>query len=64
MLRVRARLVSGHLAEARSADSVGVLGYLHACVLALWPKLTSTGYIFIDACVELNYCALFCSETW
>lgn len=37
---------------------------LETCVRYLWPNLVSEGYIFIDECVGLNYCALFFSETW
>lgn len=37
---------------------------LHDCVLALWPKLTPRGYVFIDEYVLLDYCALFWSERW
>jgi O-methyltransferase len=37
---------------------------LHTCVRYLWSKLVPNGYMFIDECVGLNYCALFFSETW
>ncbi len=37
---------------------------LETCVRHIWPHLVSAGYIFIDECVGLNYCALFFSETW
>lgn len=37
---------------------------LHTCVINLWHRLTPGGFIFIDECVGLNYCALFYSESW
>lgn len=37
---------------------------LHTCVRNLWPRLVSTGYIFIDECVGVGYCALFYSERY
>jgi hypothetical protein len=37
---------------------------LETCVRYIWPHLTSRGYIFIDECVGLDYCALFFSEKW
>lgn len=35
---------------------------LHTCVRHIWPKLVDRGFIFIDECVGLDYCALFYSE--
>ena len=37
---------------------------LETCVRHIWQHLVPNGYIFIDECVGLNYCALFFSETW
>jgi|SRR6185503_7285078 len=37
---------------------------LHVCVRYLWPHLVEKGYIFIDECVGVDYCALFFSETY
>lgn len=37
---------------------------LHTCVRYLWPRLVETGYIFIDECVGVGYCALFYSERY
>lgn len=37
---------------------------LHTCVRYLWPRLVKTGYIFIDECVGVGYCALFYSERY
>lgn len=37
---------------------------LHTCVRYLWPRLVDTGYIFIDECVGVGYCALFFSERY
>jgi O-methyltransferase len=37
---------------------------LETCVRYIWPHLTSRGYIFIDECVGVDYCALFFSEKW
>ena len=37
---------------------------LHTCVRYLWPNLTERGYIFIDECVGVDYCALFFSERY
>ena len=37
---------------------------LHECVKHIWPHLVDDGYIFIDECVDLDYCALFFSERW
>jgi O-methyltransferase len=37
---------------------------LHTCVRYLWPRLVDTGYIFIDECVGVGYCALFFSEKY
>ena len=37
---------------------------LQTCVHHIWNRLGSTGYLFIDECAGLNYCALFFSETW
>jgi hypothetical protein len=37
---------------------------LQMCVRHIWRNLTPRGYLFIDECVGLNYCALFFSETW
>jgi hypothetical protein len=35
---------------------------LHSCVRYIWPNLVDKGFIFIDECVGLDYCALFYSE--
>jgi O-methyltransferase len=35
---------------------------LYTCVRHIWPHLVDQGYIFIDECVGLDYCALFYSE--
>jgi O-methyltransferase len=37
---------------------------LETCVRYIWPQLTPKGYIFIDECVGVDYCALFFSERW
>jgi hypothetical protein len=37
---------------------------LETCVRYIWPNLTEKGYIFIDEYVELDYCAIFWSETY
>jgi O-methyltransferase len=37
---------------------------LETCVRHIWGHLVADGYIFIDECVGLNYCALFFSEKW
>ncbi len=37
---------------------------LHTCVRHIWNNLGDAGYLFIDECTSLNYCALFFSETW
>ena len=37
---------------------------LDTCVRNIWPNLVDTGYIFIDECVGVNYCALFYSEKY
>ena len=37
---------------------------LHTCVQYIWGCLVPGGYLFIDECVGLNYCALFFSESW
>lgn len=37
---------------------------LDTCVRYLWPHLSERGFIFIDECVNVNYSALFWSETW
>ncbi len=37
---------------------------LHTCVRHIWNNLGNAGYLFIDECTSLNYCALFFSETW
>jgi O-methyltransferase len=37
---------------------------LDICVRSIWPNLTEQGYIFIDECVGVDYCALFYSEKW
>jgi O-methyltransferase len=37
---------------------------LHDCVINLWPRLTETGYMFIDEYVFSDYCALFYSERY
>lgn len=37
---------------------------LQSCVRHIWNHLGSAGYLFMDECVGLNYCALFFSETW
>ncbi|TLY91393.1 MAG: hypothetical protein E6K40_14935 [Gammaproteobacteria bacterium] len=37
---------------------------LHTCVRYIWPNLVDQGYIFIDECVGVNYCALFFSERY
>lgn len=37
---------------------------LDVCVKYIWPNLVEGGFIFIDECVNINYSALFWSETW
>ncbi len=37
---------------------------LDTCVRHIWPNLVDAGYIFIDECVGVDYCALFYSEKW
>jgi hypothetical protein len=37
---------------------------LHTCVRYIWPNLAEQGYIFIDECVGVGYCALFFSERY
>jgi hypothetical protein len=37
---------------------------LHTCVRCIWPNLVDRGYIFIDECVGVGYCALFYSERY
>jgi hypothetical protein len=37
---------------------------LHTCVLHIWRNLVDQGYIFIDECVGVGYCALFFSERY
>jgi O-methyltransferase len=37
---------------------------LHVCVRYIWPHLVEKGYIFIDECVGVDYCALFFSEKY
>lgn len=37
---------------------------LHDCVLNLWPHLHEQGYLFLDECLSLDYCALFFSERY
>jgi O-methyltransferase len=37
---------------------------LHTCVRNIWPNLIEEGYIFIDECVGVDYCALFFSERY
>jgi len=37
---------------------------LHTCVRYIWPNLHERGYIFIDECVGVGYCALFYSERY
>jgi O-methyltransferase len=37
---------------------------LDTCVRNLWPRLVDNGYIFIDECVGVGYCALFFSERY
>lgn len=37
---------------------------LHTCVRYIWPNLAERGYIFIDECVGVDYCALFYSERY
>jgi O-methyltransferase len=37
---------------------------LDTCVRHLYPRLTDSGYIFIDEAVSTDYCALFYSESW
>jgi hypothetical protein len=37
---------------------------LHTCVRYIWPNLVEEGYIFIDECVGVDYCALFFSERY
>jgi len=37
---------------------------LNTCVKNIWPNLTDNGFIFIDECQNLDYCALFFSEKW
>jgi O-methyltransferase len=37
---------------------------LDTCVRHLWPRLVDSGYIFIDECVGVGYCALFFSERY
>src|ERR1700730_3009129 len=37
---------------------------LNTCVLNLWPRLVSEGYVFLDEYVGTDYCALFYSERY
>ena len=37
---------------------------LHACIKNIWPRLSESGFIFIDECISTDYCALFYSERW
>ena len=37
---------------------------LHTCMRHFWPNLCEQGYIFIDECVGVGYCALFFSERY
>jgi O-methyltransferase len=37
---------------------------LDTCVRYIWPHLVDEGYIFIDECVGVDYCALFFSERY
>jgi O-methyltransferase len=37
---------------------------LHACVLHLWPHLSSNGYVFMDEYTRLDYGAIFFSEKY
>jgi O-methyltransferase len=37
---------------------------LDSCVRHIWPNLIEEGYIFIDECVGVDYCALFFSERY
>jgi O-methyltransferase len=37
---------------------------LDTCVKNIWPRLPKYGFVFIDECLSLSYCALFYSERW
>ena len=37
---------------------------LEMCVRCIWPRLVAKGFIFIDECVAVDYCALFYSERY
>ena len=37
---------------------------LEMCVRCIWPRLVAKGFMFIDECVAVDYCALFYSERY
>ena len=37
---------------------------LDVCIRNLWPHLSERGFIFIDECLDTDYCSLFYSERW
>jgi O-methyltransferase len=43
---------------------VDLEGSLTTCIKYLWPRLSDSGFIFIDEAVGTDYCALFYSEKW
>jgi hypothetical protein len=37
---------------------------LDTCIKNIWPRLSDSGFLFIDECLSPNYCSLFYSERW
>ncbi|MGA9668144.1 MAG: TylF/MycF/NovP-related O-methyltransferase [Terracidiphilus sp.] len=37
---------------------------LDTCIKNIWPRLSESGFIFIDECISTDYCSLFYSERW
>jgi O-methyltransferase len=37
---------------------------LDTCIKNVWPRLSKSGFVFIDECLSPNYCSLFYSERW